>query len=81
LCKEHRELHYSAIGDGFADLGLHAVKSAVHRKKLPRHYEAGGPTNNNVDMLIRVVEYGRYCASEDIDVALQMSPIENFGLK
>jgi len=81
LCKEHGELHFSAVSDDFRQLAAGVLHDARHSREdkqiLKYLYRVG---DDDLDVLLRVLKYAKYVAVDARDLALARSPIENHGL-
>lgn len=79
LCHDHKELDSSAIDDGFFEIAKCPIDKI---KESLDGYKKGMmlPTEDNIHMLLRSLQYAKYCDLDTHDQRLKMSPIDKYGL-
>lgn len=82
LERDHRELHPSAVGDGFGELAAGVVTDAWQAIEAKRkHGIILELTDDDLDVLLRVLKYANYIVLDQHDFKLECTPIEEYGLK
>jgi hypothetical protein len=81
LLQTHRELDDSATSDSFRALALHAVDTAADWANAPGSVQdLFVVSEDDLAMLRRALQYGKYIDSDSLEYELQLSPIEQHGL-
>ncbi|MBI1923660.1 hypothetical protein HYR99_05365 [Candidatus Poribacteria bacterium] len=86
LSSEHSNLHYSVVGNFFYEIAELAIKVAEcwanpTIQAVPLARSLTFVTEDDFDMLVRALEYAKYCPLDAHNYTLKMSPIEKYGLK
>jgi hypothetical protein len=81
LQRQHSELDVSVVTDEFLPIASNALHSAVERKKSAIGKTIFQVDEDDLHMLLRALEYARYCPLDSHHFELRLSPIEEWGLK
>src|ERR1700735_2327983 len=83
LCEAHRELDYSVISEEFQEIASSPIRQAKEQSisGIPTGELLDSVSYDDLKMLIRVLEYARYCPLDPDTYHLDLSPIDQYGLK
>jgi hypothetical protein len=81
LAKERSELHASVIDEAWGKEASKILEDAAITKELRRTGTGDGVSAEDLDVLLRILRYGKYIASDPKEFDLRNSPIEKHGLK
>jgi hypothetical protein len=79
LARQHQGLDYSVVSDTFYKIPASVISLVKH--PTPRPILPPVITDDDVNMILRVLQYARYCPLDAHSFMLRMSPIENHGLQ
>lgn len=83
LLSAHSELHYIAVNDSFYKIAKSTIEKIKKVKKNSPAIKLGliSVTEDDISMLLRALEYAKYCDLDPHDYQLSMSPIVQYGLE
>jgi hypothetical protein len=81
LAKERSELHASVIDEAWGKEASKILEYAAITKRLRRTGTGDGVSAEDLDVLLRILRYGKYIALDPNEFDLRNSPIEKHGLK
>jgi hypothetical protein len=82
LCREHNDLYISAVSDGFRESGKLATSDARRYQSAQRAdiKELSEVSYDDLDVLIRSLEFAKYSPLSDSTLNLKLTPIFKYGL-
>ena len=80
LLSQHSELDGSVVSDGFQSIASDALFNAEKQKRSEVHRHFFSVKEDNLHMLLRALEFAKYCPLEPRHFDLRLSPIEEHGL-
>ncbi|HET9533305.1 MAG TPA: hypothetical protein VFQ92_23325 [Blastocatellia bacterium] len=82
LCTQHSELDHSVVSDTFYEIAANPIIDAKKYWPDPSTRDLIGQLDEeDIHMVLRVLQYAKYCSLGEHPDTLAMSPIHQFGLE